>query len=400
MKEKIHTIDLFTGCGGLMDGFEATGFYDTLACVEWEKAPCENAKQRLKNKWGYADAENRVLQFDIQRTNELFNGWNDKKFGEHKGLDSLVKNKKVDLIIGGPPCQAYSVAGRIRDEKGMKEDYRNFLFESFIIVVKKYKPKAFVFENVPGLLSAKPKNRLIVLEIVKAFDKAGYVVIDPKKALIDFTEYGIPQNRKRLIILGIRKDVFGEKAESLLVKFYAELANQKEKKQTVKQAICDLPKLLPNKDGKIDCYTKSKVPNHIARYQNKRDKDIFYMLAKDIETGKNKFVRISEIKKVYKKATGNDSAVHKYNVLRLDKPSNTIPAHLYKDGLRHIHPDPKQSRTITVREAARLQTFPDDYVFIGSMADQFKMIGNAVPPKFSKKLANVIYNVLFAKGTI
>jgi DNA-cytosine methyltransferase len=397
MKEKIHTIDLFTGCGGLMDGFEATGFYDTLACVEWEKAPCENTKQRLKNKWGYADADNKVLQFDIQRTNELFNGWNDKKFGKHKGLDSLVKNKKVDLIIGGPPCQAYSVAGRIRDEKGMKEDYRNFLFESFIKVVKKYKPKAFVFENVPGLLSAKPKNSLIILDIVKAFDKAGYVVIDPKKALIDFTEYGIPQNRKRLIILGIRKDVFGEKAEGLLVKFYAELANQKEKKQTVKQAICDLPKLLPNQDGKIDCYTKSKVPNHIARYQSKRDKNIFNMLAKDIETGKNKFVKISELKKVYKKATGSDCAVHKYNVLRLDKPSNTIPAHLYKDGLRHIHPDSKQSRTITVREAARLQTFPDDYVFIGSMADQFKMIGNAVPPKFSEKLANVIYNVLFAK---
>jgi len=396
MKEKIRTIDLFTGCGGLMDGFEATGFYDTLACVEWEKVPCENVKQRLKNKWGYTDADNKVLQFDIQRTNELFNGWNDKKFGEHKGLDSLVKNKKVDLIIGGPPCQAYSIAGRIRDEKGMKDDYRNFLFESFVKVIKKYKPKAFVFENVPGILSAKPKNRLIILDIIKSFDKAGYVVIDPKKALIDFTEYGIPQNRKRLIILGIRKDVFGEKAESLLVKFYAELAKQKEQKQTVKQAICDLPKLFPNQDGRIDCYTKSKVPNHIARYQNKRDKDIFYMLAKDIETGKNKFVKISEIKKIYKKATGSDCTVHKYNVLRLDKPSNTIPAHLYKDGLRHIHPDPKQSRTITVREAARLQTFPDDYVFIGSMADQFKMIGNAVPPKFSEKLANVIYNVLFS----
>ena len=91
-------------------------------------------------------------------------------------------------------------------------------------------------------------------------------------------------------------------------------------------------------------------------------------------------------------------AVHKYHVLRWDKPSNLIPAHLYKDGLRHIHPDSTQARTITVREAARLQTFADDYVFIGSQMDQFKMIGNAVPPLFSKKLAQAIYELLFKEN--
>nr|WP_307838369.1 DNA cytosine methyltransferase [Bacillus sp. TH23] len=88
--------------------------------------------------------------------------------------------------------------------------------------------------------------------------------------------------------------------------------------------------------------------------------------------------------------TGKNSNVHKYHVLRWDKPSNTIPAHLYKDGLRHIHPDSTQARTITVREAARLQTFDDDYEFISSAGDNYKMIGNAVPPKFSEKLAEAI----------
>ena len=93
--------------------------------------------------------------------------------------------------------------------------------------------------------------------------------------------------------------------------------------------------------------------------------------------------------------TGLQSNIHKYNVLRWDDSSNTIPAHLNKDGLRHIHPDSKQARTITVREAARLQSFPDDYVFIGAQTDQYKMIGNAVPPEFAKRLALAVYQLLF-----
>ena len=116
--KKINTIDLFAGCGGLCEGFEQSGFYNTLACVEWEKAPCENLAKHLLDRWKYKDAEKRVLRFDIQRTEELFNGWDDPAYGQSDGLNSLVGNK-VDLIIGGPPCQAYSIAGRVRDENGM-----------------------------------------------------------------------------------------------------------------------------------------------------------------------------------------------------------------------------------------------------------------------------------------
>ena len=175
--EKIKTIDLFAGCGGLMDGFEQTGLYETLAAVEWEEAPCRNLKKRLASKWNYSDADKRVLRFDIQRTEELFDGWTDDVYGTSGGLSELIGTDTLDLIIGGPPCQAYSIAGRVRDEFGMKNDYRNFLFESYLKVVKKYRPKAFVFENVPGILTAQPGDRPIIEIIQEQFQNAGYYLL-------------------------------------------------------------------------------------------------------------------------------------------------------------------------------------------------------------------------------
>ena len=205
MNKRIKSIDLFAGCGGLMEGFEHTGKYETLAAVEWEKGPCRNLRNRLRNKWNYENAEDMVLQFDIQRTDELFLGWeNDEVYGSSVGLDKLINNAGgLDVIIGGPPCQAYSIAGRIRDEHGMKKDYRNYLFESYLKVVERYKPRLFVFENVPGMLSAKPGDRPIIDIVQESFKEAGYYVLpDLKDAIIDFTDYGVPQNRKRIIIVG------------------------------------------------------------------------------------------------------------------------------------------------------------------------------------------------------
>lgn len=403
----INTIDLFAGCGGLMDGFEQSGKFRTLACVEWESAPCENLKKRLRDKWGYSNSEEMVLRFDIQRTAELFCGWQDEVYGESAGLDNLVnKGGKVDLIIGGPPCQAYSIAGRIRDENGMCDDYRNYLFESYVKVVRQYRPKAFVLENVPGILSAKPGGVSIIDVIRKTFDEAGYIVLSNlKKALLDFSEFGIPQRRNRIIILGLSKEVYGEKSSGLLEKFYNELLPKYKckKKCTVRDAIGDLPKLYPlmfetRIQGRKTSHTYPQpyVENHIPRWHSARDIGIFRKLEKDIEDGCNQYVSIEALKKLYEEETGHTSTVHKYHVLRWNEPSNLIPAHLYKDGLRHIHPDSDQARTITVREAARLQTFPDDYVFIGSQMDQYKMIGNAVPPSMSKIIAEAIYELLFA----
>ena len=405
MKGKLNTIDLFAGCGGLMDGFQQEGHYQTLACVEWEKNPCETLANRLKTKWGHKNAEEEVIRFDIQRTDELFEGFNDAEYGQHKGLDKLVGKKSVDIIIGGPPCQAYSLAGRIRDEHGMKDDYRNYLFESYVKVVSHYQPKYFVFENVVGMLSAAPDGTPIVEKIHDAFDKAGYAVLtDFKNALFDVAEFGIPQHRKRVIILGVRKNAFAEDGYSDVLKhFYEiEIPKLKAKEKTVKEAIGDLPKIYPSNDIlRIDGKKYSHAPvssdvvaNHVPRFHSRRDIDIFKLITEDIQSGRKEYVSIERLKELYTEVTGKESNIHKFYVLREDEPSNTIPAHLYKDGLRHIHPDPDQARSLTVREAARLQTFPDDFVFLGSMMAQYKMIGNAVPTGFAKVIATALYETI------
>lgn len=159
-------IDLFAGCGCLEDGFLQSGRYEDVAAVEWLQPQVKTLINRLKTKWGLSDADERVMCFDIQREEELFGGWRDdsvsptseilpngKKsryktgpYGDGKGLDFFVnKAGGIDIIIGGPPCQAYSVAGRVRDENGMRDDYRNYLFEHYLNVVNRYKPKVFCF---------------------------------------------------------------------------------------------------------------------------------------------------------------------------------------------------------------------------------------------------------------
>ena len=172
-------------------------------------------------------------------------------------------------------------------------------------------------------------------------------------------------------------------------------------KATVRDAIGDLPKLRPLDEpisyfGRKLSHSVSDplINGHISRFHNKRDIELFKFLEEDIASGRMKYTSAKSLKTLYTKLTGKTSNVHKYYVLRWDEPSNLIPAHLFKDGLRHIHPDPEQARTITVREAARLQTFPDDYYFNCSQTDAFKMIGNAVPPLFAKKVAYAIYHLI------
>jgi len=403
MMGRYNLIDIFAGCGGLSEGFERTQKFNMLAAVEWEKAPAKNLINRLSTKWNINDAEERVLRFDIQRTEELLSGWSDDPdYGTHKGLDTLLGKKTLDLIIGGPPCQAYSVAGRIRDENGMQDDYRNYLFEGYLKIVRKYRPKLFVFENVPGMLSSKPGGTPVVDLIKKDIERSGYEIIDDLKnyAQVDMSEYGVPQKRNRVIIIGLRKDLYPG-AQRVLKEFYSEhLPKYKESVSTVRDAISDLPKLFPLEEEskvngkKYSHFLNYEIPNHLSRFHNKRDIKIFKMLTEDIESGRFQYLSTDKLKELYTKITEKRSNVHKYYVLRWDQPSNTIPAHLYKDGLRHIHPDSTQARSITVREAARLQTFDDDYEFISSTGANYKMIGNAVPPKFSEKLAEAIKNLL------
>ncbi len=395
--KKLNYIDLFAGCGGLSDGFETSNKYNILAAVEWEKKPLKTLEERLSKHYNIKNADKVCLNFDIQRTEELFNGWNDEKYGNNRGLAKIINNKKVDFIIGGPPCQAYSVAGRIRDENGMSFDYRNYLFESYIKVVSKIKPSIIVFENVPGLLSAKPNGINIVEKIREEFNRNGYEILEKLNgAIIDVSDYGVPQYRKRIIIVGLRKELFsGRNIQNILNDFYKNiLPKYKSKKMTVRDAISDLPKLYPEINGNNVHYTSqdNNFIDHISRQHSIRDITIFQKLAMDKEQKLNQYNGTESIKQLYYEATGKWSNIHKYHVIDWDEPSTTIVAHLHKDGLRHIHPDPKQARSITVREAARLQSFDDSFEFFGSRSDAYKMIGNAVPPKFAKCLANGLFD--------
>lgn len=405
MKKKYHTIELFAGCGGLLEGFLQQGGFDTLACVEWETYPCETLVKRLSTKWRHKNAKNEVVRFDIQRTEELINGFEDKEYGIHEGLSKLIGNQNVDVIVGGPPCQAYSLAGRIRDEHGMKEDYRNYLFESYINIVNFFKPKFFVFENVIGLLSAAPDGYPIVNRIKDTFLEAGYKVADNfRDTLFEVADYGVPQHRKRVIIIGVRIEDFGDDVTSQMISdFYKNvMPSLRQPQRTVADAIGDLPKIYPLEEpikekGKKYSHApilSEIVLNHIPRFHSKRDIEVFRFLADDIKSGRKEYTSIEKLKELYTKVTGKTSNIHKYYVLRNDEPSNTIPAHLYKDGMRHIHPDPEQARSITVREAARLQTFPDDFEFLGSNMAQYKMIGNAVPVDFAKIVAEALYKII------
>lgn len=402
-------IDLFAGCGGLSEGFLKTGKFEGMAHVEWELSMVYTLRNRLTAKWGHSKIESkqRVVHFDIQKTDELIEGnWSDESLQLYKntndsliikkGLKGLLDQQNIDLIIGGPPCQAYSIHGRATDKNSMSNDYRNYLFESFVKVVNQFRPKLFVFENVPGILSAKPGGVHITKRIHKAFDEIGYEILDPNnlpKAIFDTSNFGIPQNRKRVIIIGIPKE-----SGLNLNDIYQRIKEKKSKKKvTVFDSIGDLTHFYPlEKSIKIEGKNVSHLAegnpilNHTARYHNQRDIEVF----KEWVQGGFNSLSHSEKIKYYNSKTGKKTLYAKYKNLEWDKPAHTIVAHLEKDGLMFIHPDANQARSITVREAARLMTFPDDYEFIGSNAKCYKMIGNAVPVNFAKVLAETLAEFL------
>ena len=171
------------------------------------------------------------------------------------------------------------------------------------------------------------------------------------------------------------------------------------KKTTVFEAIGDLPKFTPilTKHDKRKAYIDAEDNRynwHKPRYHSLRDMNIFKLLAEDIETGRNEYTDSKAISKLYEEKVGSKSPIHRYHVLRKDLPSTTIIAHLHKDGNRFIHYDSKQARSITPREAARLQSFPDDFHFIGTQSSVFQMIGNAVPPLLGKNVALTILELM------
>ena len=203
-KKRIYTfIDLFAGCGGLSEGFYRQGF-EALAHVEIDHWACETLRERMRfYRYKEKDINKKVIEADITSSEII------------SQIDSAIESSSVDIIIGGPPCQAYSTAGRVRDAKGMASDPRNYLFESYVKILEYYRPKFFVFENVLGVLSAKVEGKFIFPQIISALGKEYDVINDPQMIIYNTVEFGVPQLRKRIILMGVRKDIDGKQALDL-----------------------------------------------------------------------------------------------------------------------------------------------------------------------------------------
>ena len=395
MKKKYTFIDLFSGCGGLSEGFYRMGF-TALAHVEINHWACETLRKRMAY-YGYTNIKNEVIEKDITSDDIL------------SDIDKAVAGRSVDVIIGGPPCQAYSTAGRVRDSKGMASDPRNFLFESYVRILEHYRPKFFVFENVTGLLSAKVNGKPILPSIMEALGMAYKVVSDPAILVHNTADYGVPQIRKRVIIMGVRKDIDNKDVIDLyndVIKTHwspdTEIESRKGLKKfiSVKEAIGDLPYVEPGEDASTDTYNYpcdnaflKRIGNagvhplmdHIARKHNTLDRERFAVMIRNRWTFGQLRKEMPQYEHEHARVFDNS-----YVVQWWDLPSKTILAHIHKDGFQFIHPDGNQTRSFTVREAARIQSFPDDFEFAGSRGEKYKQIGNAVPPLFAEALAKSI----------
>jgi len=401
MSKKYTFIDLFAGCGGLSEGFYQEGF-ESIVHLDFDAPSCETLKERMRF-YNYPEKtiKNAVICGDIT--------CNDVQMQVNK----VVGDNDIDVLVGGPPCQTFSSVGRAQDKHSMRNDPRNYLFRSYLEILEKHKPKIFVFENVSGLLSAKPNGNFIFPEIVENMSEY-YSLCDNKDTiLLNSVHYGVPQIRKRVILIGVRKDLkinpldIYNAIEKTHYSPEMELKNEikgLKKYLTVKDAIFDLPKLLPgegeeevfHKIEKKNSYLKLIRPNgstqlfnHVARNHNQNDQERYKILSK------NNW-QLTELADVRPDLIHHDPKHfgNRYTVQASNKPGRTVVAHLYKDGNLFIHPDSEQSRTFTVREAARIQSFPDDFKFIGSRTNQYKQVGNAVPPLMAKQIAKAIKKFL------
>lgn len=403
-------IDLFAGAGGLSEGFIRAG-YRPLAHVEMDRNACDSLKTRLA--FHHLSSENksgiykRYLLKEIPRETlysyvpdflldtVINTEINSKTLNEiFSRVDKMIGKQKPDVIIGGPPCQAYSLVGRARDEKSMNRDKRNYLFKYYAEFLKRYRPEFFVFENVTGLLSAKN----YIDQMIKMFSsrEVGYNV---EYQILDASEFGVIQTRKRVIIIGRRNDASFK---------YPTLISESVRFETKKHIFSDLPEISPGNNGDYCLYkgesneylTKFLIRNgieivsqHVARPHTERDLQI-YRIAVEKWFGRKERLQYNELPKELKTHKNEDIFRDRFKVVDPEGPSHTLVAHIAKDGNYYIYPDLKQVRSISVREAARIQSFPDDYYFEGGRTAAFKQIGNAVPPILAHSIALRLSEIL------
>ena len=412
-KKHPRYLNLFAGAGGLSEGFYRAGFRP-VAHVEIASSACYTLRTRVAMHWlfntGKEDIYVRYLNGKISRK-DLYEHIPSTKISSvinaeigqndlptiFSRIDELAGQKSIDLIIGGPPCQAYSLIGRARDSNGMKGDKRNYLYQYYSLFLERYKPKYFVFENVAGLMSAKDKNGNKYFDAMKdSFYKSGYEIATE---YLSAGEYGVLQNRKRIIIIGKRTK--GSIDFPKLLKWNPDVQ--------VNEIFKDLPSIQSASGSATPCKPisyqreylyKAKIKNdsipitwHISRPNTEQDLEI-YRIAVEYWNKDHKRLVYNDLPKRLKTHKNCDSFTDRFKVVEGDmKFAHTVVAHISKDGHYYIHPDIKQNRSITPREAARLQSFSDDYFFESesgkpSRTAAFQQIGNAVPVLLSESIAN------------
>ena len=412
MRQKRLFLDLFAGAGGLSEGFVLAGF-EPVAHVESDKAACFTLRTRMAYHWlkAHERTENYAAYLNGDTTRPEFYEHVPKQIISSvinteiddptlsdifRQVDALLGGRTLDLIVGGPPCQAYSIVGRSRDRNGMKGDKRNYLYIYYAEFLKRYKPSYFVFENVTGLFSAKDQTGCSYFSTMRdLFLECGY---ETEYMTLSAEDYGVLQSRKRIILVGRRGTTTG---------FYPEPAMW-DPGVKVEEVFHDLPEIGAGEGVIGPCRVKAyrgtwqieagirnedlPVTWHQSRPNNEQDLEIYRIVVDlwDKEKTRLDYNRLPDRLKTHRH---RDSFLDRFKVVASDLPfSHTVVAHIAKDGHYYIHPDIKQNRSITPREAARLQTFPDDYYFesvngVPGRTPAFRQIGNAVPVLLARKIA-------------
>jgi DNA (cytosine-5)-methyltransferase 1 len=375
MQKELKFIDVFSGCGGLSYGVEMAGL-ECLAAVDFNAIAIETFNLNHKSPVG--------LQRDLTQF-------------EPKELAEIIGTQEVDLVVGGPPCQGFSTArtqGGGNFGKEIMDDPRRDLYKHFLKYVEFFKPKIFVMENVLGIKSM--GSGFYFTKIQEASRSLGYSVAPVQ---INCWEFGVPQKRIRQLFIGTRVGLPLFMPSRYLIKTHSldEDDDSLEPVVTLGEAICDLPPLKANDgviESKYDLALRKKhlkdygdryiidlmqvdqaqhLTWHISRLHSDRDLRDFLLL-KEGESSKNAIARGEVMETPYSMQSFSD----KYKRQSRSELCSTIVAHLKKDGLMFIHPT--QNRSLTPREAARVQSFPDTFQFAGQRGSVYEQVGNAVPP--------------------
>lgn len=366
-------LDLFCGAGGMSLGFEMAG-YRVAAAADLDPWSCKTHAANFLSK---------TLTLDLTQVEEP------------KQLLRSLKLRGVDVIICSPPCQGFSRVGKgkirslIRDGGvSWRSDPRNRLTLDFVRYVRALRPRAFVMENVPDIRFY--RNGKLIDDLTQIFQDMGY---DMQSNVLRTTDFGVPQRRDRFFMVGVRT---GKQF------VWPEPTTRQE--VTVRMAISDLPPAERVGSSGIVEYDSAPL-TRFQRYARmnmtgRRSRLVFDHVTRPVRADDKVIFRLLRPGEGYLKVPSrlrryrSDIFQDKYTKLRWDQPSWTITAHLAKDGYRYIHPDARQARTISIREAARLQSFPDHFRFTGYRTNRFRQIGNAVPPLIAKALGKALLNVI------